>query len=242
MTILIGIMNTGAKSSFIIVVNVLFLYSIYNDKVSAKIKRYMTLFLFFTIFMACLIAYINVGTIEGMFYLLIYRMIGNGDVFAYYLGDNFSGSLKLSDSLIEALLSSSMAFLRIISYDSFTPIGQQLSQLINPYSFMTFAPNQRHNLIGYVYLGSVGAILFSFILGVFMSYIRNIMIYKCRRNIILFMFGGVVYISCCSIPADPSLFFEDMVKMITIDGSLLSISMMISCLIKNKCGDNENEL
>ena len=53
-----------------------------------------------------------------------------------------------------------------------SPLGFDIMAYHNKVNLFK-GPNPRHNILGYVYIGYYGGILFSFIIGLFFSFIRN---------------------------------------------------------------------
>ena len=209
---------SGSKSAFLIVFNVFWCYIIF-----AKIKggNYLAYFkllkdnikliLISSLLIVCFIIYIQSANpvnsanngLNPIFALLL-RFVHSGDIYWYAYPNNVY--LQIPDShWFSALFNDTLGFLRLQSWEKLPEaIGITFKNIHHP-SDIPQGPNARHNVFGLIYYGFFGSILFSYIVGLVLGFIRNKLPYIIKNDI----FGGSVctYLICrgSSIDSDPML-------------------------------------
>jgi hypothetical protein len=119
---------------------------------------------------------------------LILRFIHSGDVYWYAYPNNVY-LLVNGERWFAALFTDTLGLLRLIEWDQLPEaIGITLKN-IHHSSDILQGPNARHNVFGLIYFGLYGSILFSFILGALLSFIRNVLPYLVNNN----YFGGGIF-------------------------------------------------
>ena len=109
------------------------------------------------------------------------RFVNNGDAFVYAYAENLIERLNGSNS-IRALFSEYLAFFRFAAPDELpTHLGRQLSQSLNGFDATT-QTNAKHNIFGYVYFGVFGGVVYSFMLGVAIGFLRYKILGLNRRS------------------------------------------------------------
>lgn len=132
------------------------------------------------------------------------RFIHSGDVY-WYAYPNHVYLFVNGERWFSALFTDTLGLLRIINWEKLPEaIGITLKNIHHPSDILQ-GPNARHNIFGLVYFGFYGSILFSYILGASLSFIRNILPYLVSNN---FFGGGLfTYLMCrgAVIDTDPML-------------------------------------
>ena len=132
------------------------------------------------------------------------RFIHSGDVY-WYAYPNHVYLLVNGERWFTALFTDTLGLLRVIDWEQLPEaIGITLKNIHHPSDILQ-GPNARHNVFGLVYFGFYGSILFSFILGALLGFIRNILPYLLSNN---FFGGGLfTYLMCrgAAIDTDPML-------------------------------------
>lgn len=117
------------------------------------------------------------------------RFVNNGDAFIYAYSDNLIDRLDDSNPM-GALFREYLAFFRFATPEQLPMhLGMQMSKAYNGLDATT-QTNAKHNIFGYVYFGTLGGVLYSFLLGVGISLLRYKILGRGRRS---WQFG-MVYI------------------------------------------------
>jgi hypothetical protein len=121
--------------------------------------------------------------------MLVIRMVSNGDAFMYAYPNGYIDQLD-SRNPLGALLKDYLATFRIAKPDELpTHIGVQLSEHFTGHGD-EFQTNAKHNLFGLVYFGFWGSILYSYLVGSSIGFVRHTLWKKLPRNWI----GGTIFI------------------------------------------------
>ena len=182
---------SGSRSKIMALGFVFFIYSIYSIRwgdvfLFNKIKKFSLKFLIIA-FLIVIISF-SIGENSNPFYYLFFRLASSGD--AYFMGyPNSVLEIIPKENWFVALFASPLNLLGLINESRVPePIGFQLMEYYSNAKLFR-GPNARHNILGYVYFGYYFSILFSFMLGLVLSYVRNKVYYKLPKNII----GSIVY-------------------------------------------------
>ena len=117
------------------------------------------------------------------------RFVNNGDAFLYAYSENLMDRLNGSNP-IGALFREYLAFFRFATPEQLpTHIGRQLSQLFNGFDATT-QTNAKHNIFGYLYFGALGGVMYSFLIGVSIGFLRYKILVRSGRS---WQFG-IIYI------------------------------------------------
>jgi hypothetical protein len=170
---------------------------------------------------------------------LAFRFVSTGDVFfmAYPAGVIDDISSKIHDSnILTVTFTDFFAMTRIVPWDdSPVPIGFLLTDYY--YGPEPFGPNARHNVLGYLYCGLLGGVIYSFMLGLFVGFVRNY-----SYKIISGYLSGLVYVlffsSALAIWGDPIYGFQLFNNIVFIIFPLLVLSILVHYVSnKNKSPD-----
>jgi oligosaccharide repeat unit polymerase len=217
-SICISFFLSGSKSSFLVILYVFWCF-IFIQRINGgdylKYLSFIKKHLKKVIVLSLIIVYIiisiqlsndsdNIGNSINPFYALIIRFVHSGDIYWYAYPNNIYRTIR-DDQWFTALFNDTLGFLRIYSWDRLPKaIGITFKDIHHPSDILQ-GPNARHNIFGLIYFGYVGSILFSFIIGVIIGFIRNRVPYYFSNNIIG---GGLVTYLLCKTSAfdtDPML-------------------------------------
>jgi hypothetical protein len=196
---ILSLLATGAKSSILAIVQMVFLYGFFVCRfkeypgILDRLKKFQRVFFTLAVFGAMGIIVIelvraNYEKINPLI-MLLHRFIQSGDIFMYAYQDNVIELMYRGNPLV-VMFADFLGMLRIMSWDDIPiQLGNQL------YSFhvgdaLPKGPNPVHNVFGLFYFGYWGSLLFSFFMGYMLSFIRNKMIYLLPKSRI----GGVLFV------------------------------------------------
>ena len=243
--VLFSLFSTGSKGAILIVVYMCFFYKLYYggfnkenyDFNIKKIDKYLrnAFFLAVVAALGVVIAINKEVDIEIVLGKLFVRFIGYGDIFGYCYSEDFWNSIKIENFFWDNF-GSFFAKIRVVDYADLTPaIGLQI---FNFFSNDNYGPNSRHNIVAYLYFGSAGGVVFSFLLGLICSYVRKVLLFKCTSNLMTYMVYTQIYIGVCGFAtglfgyAVNQLFF-----FLIINGGIFAASYFIYIMLyktKNK--------
>lgn len=155
-----------------------------------------------------------------------FRMVAYGDVYWYAFPNDMIE--KLDDSSpFYSLFSSFLGSFRLIPYENLPrPIGMDLFAQLSD-ADVVGGPNARHNVFGYLYFGTAGGAIFSFICGGVLGYVRKIYLNCHSRSIISVIFISWLYLICCSIETDPNFFIFQVNSFIMVAPFILVVGAML---------------
>jgi len=203
---------SGSKGTFLTVGFILFLYTLINGRFNItilKIRRKvakLSLRLFYLVcimILGIIIFKDNQG--ENPFLKLGIRLIHSGDAYFYGYPNDVLKSIKPASGF-NALFSDILGMFRIIDWDKLPPpFGMTLYRYHYPLTEIMSGANARHNIYGLFYFGYMGSILFSFILGLLVSFFRNFLFRNISRNTIFGLFYTLLYMSTVTFESDINL-------------------------------------
>lgn len=241
--LLIFFFGSGAKSGILLLVNILYLYLLFMKKTKKttkeilQVEKYLKNGLCVAVLSAIFILYLKSDS--GVLYLAVIRIIGFGDMHAFWYSMDFKNIIEVNNYFSDSLTSLLAAF-RFIDYsDLKISESQEIgTQVLNYFSNITVyaGPNSRHNIIGEVYFGLSGAIIHSFLLGVIISYVRNVFCLYFNGNIILYSIYAQTYMYACSIAYTGALShgFKELFYFILINVPLLLSIYILYLFIPKK--------
>jgi oligosaccharide repeat unit polymerase len=209
---------SGSKSSFLIVFSVFWCFIIFAQIKGGNYLVYFRLLknnlkliliisfivVFFIIYVQSLNPTITSDNSLNPVLALCLRFVHSGDIYWYAYPNNVYLKIK-SDQWFAALFNDTLGLLRVRDWSTLPEaIGITFKNIHHP-SDVPQGPNARHNVFGLIYYGFFGSVVFSFGIGVVLSFIRNKLPYILRADI----FGGATftYLMCrgASIDSDPML-------------------------------------
>jgi len=192
---------SGSKSTFIDAIFILF-YVAYYISVKLSIPKIMQKFnkVSFKIFLLAittLIVLTILFTNENPIIRIVFRIIMTGDIYMMsYVDDNIN---LIKGNFFNLFLP--YRLVDILGLEHVRVIGNQLVAIVYGIE-QNSGPNARHNVFGYVAFGYFGAIIFSFLLGTVMGFLRNKLIKLVKGNIESLMFFVLILSSVFSLETD----------------------------------------
>lgn len=214
--IVLFLVLSGSKSSFIAVGFVLYCYLQYNAgnlsalrNISVVLKKsakwIIIVAVIFTIFIIVVQSRNEDESLNPVFALIL-RFVHNADVFWYAYPENTYLRINGSEPF-KALFTDLLGYFRIYSWEEMPQaIGIDLKQIHHPSDVLS-GPNARHNVFGLIYFGFWGAIPFSYIMGLLLSFIRHRLAFVMPRNFFAGILFTLLYIKSTAIEGDPMLAF-----------------------------------
>jgi len=179
-------------------------------------------FAYLTIFIQAVVS----GGDTNYFYIFMFRLIASGDIyfFSYVNGliEHVSGEKPFL-----AMFGEVFSTLRIVPRDQQPKVlGYQFYQMFFD-SDTVAGPNSRHNVFGYVYFGFYGSIVFSYLIGLLLSVVRNKLFYVLKKNIVGQVVFLLLYLNLVSLETDPPMAFSAVESILTIFPFILGITFLI---------------
>lgn len=227
---------SGSKSSFLSIATSLFFYMMYLNKFNIKnkinIKKLYIYILSIAFLFALIPLYILIGEndIKQVLILLTTRLIGYGDIFAYFYGSNVGDIIIKNNSFYDLIIEPTAAVFRLVPRDGIHDvIGFQLLKEIYNTNDLFTGPNGRHNVFGLICFGLYGAPIYSFIIGMIISFYTR----WCYKNIIGFNFFTYIlyvvnYIPIISMPVELTRVFQAIILSCIINGFFMLSIYLIS--------------
>jgi oligosaccharide repeat unit polymerase len=193
---------SGSRSSFISFFFILFVYKAMENKKTVGEKKKNVLLILVIGVVVVLIMSIKTEDIATASSEFLIRIVGSGDAYwAAYPNDNIEQITPANPIL--AIFGDIFATYRIVSWENIPKaVGLQLFNMNYPYWDVNFGSNARHNVLGYVYFGYFGSIVFSFFLGLFLGFFRSYGFKKMRNTGVLGMLFCILYFKVASVETD----------------------------------------
>lgn len=190
-----------------------------------KYKKYIKYMLITGIVVGTAVLYVTIGDVNKSLFAFVNRVMMAGDAIIYYYNPDVLRSFESYDLLDFILheLNPILGFFRLAEYEY--PLGYQMVvRYLATYSteeFLTvLGPNSPFYIEGHIYFGSVAGLLYSFLMGYFVSYIRKIYFNSSNLNIIKFIFLFNLTSLIPSLPQDSNFFtiqlFDSMLLTIVV--------------------------
>ncbi|MCX6186547.1 MAG: O-antigen ligase, partial [Bacteroidetes bacterium] len=206
-----------------------------NDKVLRLIKKSKLYIISFIIIIALVVISVqsgdesNLNAIES----LGMRFIFSGDVYWYaYPNDVIIGFSNYSG--IKALFTDFIGFFRLDSWDNLTGhFGVDLYKYHHS-TIVTQGPNARHNVFGLLYFGFWGSCIFSFVCGLTLTIIRNLLPVILPKNFISMCVLSYLYIKVApTIDTDPILCLTYIDNLLIVTPILLILLLIVYYILFN---------
>ncbi|QRR03393.1 hypothetical protein [Dyadobacter sandarakinus] len=177
MLLLVGVLSSGAKGAIVIFIHSYFIltFPMIRTGKMQKIKLSLPVILLIASFpVAVLIIKVGAGA-ESALQQLYLRFMSSGDVFLLGYYENVMNSITETSFFKYAFYPGWGTVLKNLGFD-ITPPRLIGSDIFEYYTNMTSGggPNARHNFIAYYFFGLYGGIGYSFCVGLFVGYMRNI--------------------------------------------------------------------
>lgn len=228
---IITLILSGSKSTLL---NFFFLYFLcvlfFAPDILTNIKKHQYKIILIVIVGALFVIGIQSQSQSGGILLLIDRLVGSGDVFYQgYYKDRIS---SIEGNAFSLLFTDILGTYRIIPWSELPkPIGMQLYSMTYNVD-LDMGANARHNYLGLICFGYFGSIVFSFTLGVIISWIRHFLFFKIKKynDFIICSFYIYLLLSVSYIESDFTMFVNALNSYILVMGILFAM-LIISFVI-----------
>ncbi len=239
--VLFAILN-GSKSGILLIIFSAFCAWVFsynkdvNNSVLSFLSKYKLYILVFALLSAITVIMLqsdgdaNMNPIE----ILAMRFVFSGDVYWYaYPNDVIIGFNNYNG--FKALFTDLIGFLRLDSWDNLTGhFGIDLYKYHHS-TQVTQGPNARHNVFGLLYFGFWGSYVFSFVLGIVFSFIRNILPILLPKNFLSMCILSYLFIKVVpAIDTDPILCITYIDNLLFITPFLLLLVFAIYMILLKK--------
>lgn len=239
--VLVSLFATGSKSSLLNLIYIVFFYCFFFSRFREfadtvqKLRKFQARFFVFAFLGAIGIIFIGfLNTIEEVrinpLNALGQRFILSGDVFMAAYPEDALSSIEWSNPLT-VIFSDLLGFLRIVPYDQLPKaLGLQLYRYFDD-SNLIKGPNPVHNVFGLFYFGYFGSLIYSFLIGIITSAIRNKLILvlpKSKLGGLLFMLISQPMLGICT---DISYSFSLMNNLLFVGLPLITFSVILGQMI-----------
>jgi hypothetical protein len=238
---------SGSKGEFMSLGFIIFCFLLLNavsyKKQFLKINKYGVIILGVGVVFALLTIVVQPGGIgEGQTTteVFLFRFVASGDTYFFVYPNNNIEHISHAQPFL-ALFGDIFSTVRIIPREKQPVVlGVQLFRMFSDLD-ITAGPNARHNVFGYVYYGFYGSIVFSYLIGLTLSFVRNKLYFSLRRNILGQIGFVLLYINLAGIETDPPQAVSNLENVLLILPFILFISISFFVLLmKNKTLSNLN--
>lgn len=220
----------GAKSNFLDLIFILFAYALFankylpHNKLAIVNKLLVYVFIFSVIFAFIIILYYH--HLSNPLYYMILRLVQSGDTYFYaYPNDVISQVTKAN--IIVALFPGFAKFFGVINPNNTPSLGIELFRIVNDVNALD-GPNARHNVFGLAYLGPYWSVLYSFILGTILGFVRSGLFRLLPATALSAVIYVVLFITLYSIETDANMAFGNLVGVLFFGIIMLIASEFIS--------------
>jgi len=247
LVLIITVALSGSRSKIIIIFSAWFYVSFYYCARKTHLLRSVNYFggvvglslMAFAIFISLVVIFLAGGdgqTLFAVFSTLLYRFVNFGDIFLYAYTNDGINNIQ-GDSVFIGLLGGFFSVFRLFpSSDLYQPIGYQLALSVDPNMFFFTGPNPRHNVFGFHFF-SWGGIVFSFLCGVWLSWVRYRLYRIMGNSLVFFCLCCVVMDASYGIYTDFQYMMSNYASIIIVFSILLFIDFILPKCSKrvNKC-------
>jgi len=186
-----------------------------NQKIGRKIKKYLYLGIILAFFGAIMILVIQYNTqeqgkdllnleVKKEVYLGVFtRFIMNGDIYIMAYPNNTIEKMVKPDPFT-ILLSSIFYSIRLMSREDKIPeLGQQLYYYHNPKSDLLMGPTTHFDIFSYFNYGYFGSLIFSFLSGLFLSFVINKSLQLFKKNLFYLTIYSLIAYTILYFPLNP---------------------------------------
>jgi oligosaccharide repeat unit polymerase len=155
--------------------------------------------------------------------IFLFRLVASGDTYYFAYPNGNIENLKTSQPFL-ALFGDIFSTLRIVPrIQQPQVLGVQLYRMFSD-SDQTAGPNARQNVFGYAYFGFYGSIIFSYLIGLVLSFVRNKLFFSLRKNIVCQLFFVLLYTDLVALETDPPMAISNVENMFLIFPCILLVS------------------
>lgn len=158
------------------------------------------------------------------------RLVNSGDALIYTYPDQAIEQLPNSNPL-GAMFREYLTFFRLATPEQLPRhLGAQITtQFLNPNS--PYQTNEKHNIVGYIYFGFWGSILFSYLVGTSVGFLRFAILHKFPRSWIIGIPFVILNLNVASIANELDGFHQ---SIIGVAFFFFPIALSVSYFIRNR--------
>jgi hypothetical protein len=158
-----------------------------------------------------------------------FRLVSSGDAYFFAYPNNNIEQINGAHPFL-ALSGDIFSTVRIIPRDQQPQIlGLQLFRMFSDLDIIT-GPNARHNVFGYVYFGFYGSIVFSYLIGLTLGFVRNKLFFRLRRSLLGQLLFVYLYLHLSAIETDPPMAISNLENVLLIFPFILGLSIFVFIL------------
>lgn len=231
-TVLFGILS-GSKSSFLMYINLLFCYLTINHKTFYKLNTKQIILLGFCLSSFVIFSlYLKFGNFKTSIMAFIERFVFYGDVYWQTYPNDIINDITDKGNIITATFVDFFGSFRLIPWDKLPePIGYTLFK-IHEKSDLIMGANARHNVLGFVYCGYIGSIIYSLTLGFVLKIGHKALHYSNQKSQIIKAITVYLYCSIIKVETDATLAISSIDSLIITLPLFLFILIIVYCIIK----------
>lgn len=186
----------GSKSAILSIVYVMFFYFFFSYRLGTgryfynRLRKIILVLVVVAFVVAVLVAMIqgHEKAVSSGLMRIVYRFIIAGDIFIYAYHGNILQRIHEGNGIL-AIFTDFLGLFRIVPREVLPKaLGLQVYQAVYNVDAI-LGPNPRHNVFSLFYFGFFGAILYSFTIGLLVSFVRNKLYFLVPKNLI----GGILY-------------------------------------------------
>jgi hypothetical protein len=226
---------SGSKSTYILALFAIFYFRLFHKRelealgIDGRFAKLQKLLIATSVAAAALVIAITISS-GGMFafaYQMYMRLVSSGDAFFMAYPSHVIDSIPDKQAFY-ALFGGILVMFRLVPVTSLPEnLGFQLYRGV--YGFdASVGPNPRHNIFGYVYFGFAGAIIYSLVLGIVISIIRNRLATRIRAGGVIEPIFVFLAISSVSMITDFAIFMKDVGSVILVVPVLYAIAAIMA--------------
>jgi hypothetical protein len=230
----IGLVSTGTKSSILMLIYLLFVYTLFNSQfgnfslISKNIKKYQKMIFIVACIVALIVIFIEKSFLDNQsdspFFLLALRFILSGDIFMMAYQNDVLTEMKYANPMV-VIFADLIGMLRLIPWEELPQeLGNQLYQY-NIGGDLPKGPNPQHNVFGIFYFGYFGSLIYSYLVGILVSFIRNKSIYLFPSSTLGGVFFMLIFLTAPT-------FFTDITYAIQQLNNIFFVAIPILLLVK----------
>jgi hypothetical protein len=221
-TLLIFFALSGSRGEFMTLGFIFFCYIMLNGN---ELKRYflnirklevgLLLAGLFFVFLTIVVQSQSAAEGPGSLEVFLFRLVASGDTYYFAYPNGNIEHLNGTKPFL-ALFGDIFSTLRIVPRENQPQVlGYQLFNLFYD-ADVTAGPNPRHNVFGYVYFGFYGSIIYSYLLGLLLSFVRNKLFFTFRKNALLQIAFILLYLNLAIVETDAPSAFSNLENIILI--------------------------
>ena len=220
----------GAKSNFLDLIFILFTYTLFankylpHNKLVIVNKLIVYVFIFSVIFAFIIILFYH--HVSNPLYYLVLRLVQCGDTYFYAYPNDVINQVTKSN-IIVALFPGFAKFFGAITPNNTPSLGIELFRLVNDSTALD-GPNARHNVFGLAYLGPYWSVLYSFILGTILGFVRSGLFRLLPATALSSVIYVVLFITLYSLETDANMAVGNLVGVLFFGIIMFIASEVIS--------------